>query len=158
MELQDLQREHTKDALKEKRISNIIINHWEKVKGDKLIAAEKDLDPVLLDPLLDNCFMLSASELAEAGKYKYIYIGKNILDAYGSRVTSPKDYHDVDPLSNKKKFKELMEKKVPIMEEGQFINKDGDVVKYRQCLVPLGSDGVTIETILGGMRFKVFHS
>jgi len=156
MEYQDLDRAHKQDPRKEKRITNIIIEHWEASKASHLIAAEKDLDPNVLDAILDNCFLISAGEFIISGKHKYTYIGKHILEAYGNRVTSPKDYHDVDPLSNKRKFKEVIDKKAPVTEEGQFTNKDGHIVKYRQCLVPLGSDGKTVETIFGGMRFKVF--
>ena len=156
MEYADLQRNHSVGSSHDKRITNIIINHWAEVKGEKAIAAEKDLDSNLLDDVLDNCFLIEATELVLSGKHKYIYIGKNILDAYGSRATSPKDYHDVDPLSNKIKFQEVINLKKPVMEDGQFINQDGNVVKYRQCLVPLGKDGINVDSIFGGMRFKIF--
>ena len=49
---------------------------------------------------------------------------------------------------------ELLKK--PVIDEGEFINRDGHVVKYRQCLIPLAKDSYTVDSIFGGMRFKVF--
>jgi hypothetical protein len=156
MENKDLHREHKGGPGNSNRITSIIIEHWEKVRGDKHIPSEQDLDPNVLEELLNNCFLLKATELAGAGKHNYVYIGKNILDAYGSNITAPKDYHDIDPLSHKDKFEEVLRTRKPVMDEGEFVNQNGHIVKYRQCLVPLGKDGRTIESIFGGMRFKVF--
>lgn len=156
MDHHDLQREHQTDEGSANRITTIIIDHWEKVRGDNAIPSQQDLDPNTLESLLDNCFLVKATSFAANGRHDYVYIGKNIVDAYGSNVTYPQDNSHIDPLSHKDKFEEVIRTKKPVLDEGEFINKDGHVVKYRQCLVPLGKDGRTIETIFGGMRFKVF--
>lgn len=156
MDNQDLHRKHKVDAGAANRITKIIIDHWNVVRGRKALPSEQDLDPNVLESLLDNCFLIKTAELTTAGKHNYVYIGKNIIDAYGSHVTYPKDSHHIDPLSHKDKFKEVIQTRKPVLEEGEFINQDGHLVKYRQCLVPLGRDGRTVESIFGGMRFKVF--
>ena len=156
MDSLDLHKVHKADAGAANRITTIIIKHWEQVRGTKNIPSEKDLDPNVLESLLDNCFLVRATGLTISGQHDYVYIGKNILDAYGSNVTYPKDHHHTDPLAHKDKFHEVMKTCKPIVDEGEFINKDGHLVKYRQCLVPLGKDGRTIDSIFGGMRFKVF--
>lgn len=156
MDREDLHREHKVDEGAANRITVRIIEHWESVRRNNKIPAEHDLDPNVLETLLDNCFLVKATELMNSGQHNYVYIGKNILDAYGSNVTYPKDYHDIDPLAHKDKFEEVIRTKAPVLDEGEFINKDGHLVKYRQCLVPLGKDGNTVESIFGGMRFKVF--
>ncbi len=157
MENQDLHREHKSELASEGRITNIILTHWYDIRKDKVLPSEKDIDPNILEPILDNCFLIKTKELRTLEQHRYIYIGKNILDAYGSRVTSPKDYDDIDPLSHKNKFEEVLKYCKPIIDEGEFINKDGLLVKYRQCIVPLGEDRNNIESIFGGMRFKVFN-
>lgn len=156
MEYCDLYREHVGVMGADRRITNVITKHWEDVRGNKLMPSEIDLDPEVLDGVLDNCFLIRTEELLQAGSHKYVYIGKNILEAYGSDETTPKDYHDVDPLSHKDKFEEVIKTLKPVVQEGEFINKDGKLVKFRQCLIPLAQDGRTIDSIFGGMRFKVF--
>ncbi len=157
MEDIDLHKQHKSDQGAERRISNIIIRHWSNARGNNMLPTEEALDPNILEPILDNCFLIKAKELRATGQHNYVYIGKNILDAYGSQYTTPKDYHDIDPLSHKDKIEEILRTMKPVTSEGEFVNKEGHVVKYRQCLVPLSKDGYTIESIFGGMRFKVFE-
>jgi len=156
MDKQDLHREHKTEQGSEKRITNVIFKHWDEARGTRAMPSEKDLDPDVLEPILDNCFLIKTTELKISGKHTYVYIGKNILDAYGSHETNPKDYHDVDPLSHKNKFEKVLESLKPVIEEGEFVNNDGYLVKYRQCLIPLGSDNNTVDSIFGGMRFRIF--
>ena len=156
MDTQDLHRVHNTVQGAEKRITNVILYHWKMARGMKNMPSQEDLDPTFLEPVLNNCFLIKATELKVSGKHNYVYIGKNILDAYGSHITAPKDYHDIDPLSHKDKFEEVLEHGKPVIDAGEFINKDGYLVKFRQCLVPLSFDGYTIDSIFGGMRFKTF--
>ena len=155
MEYQDLYREHKGSSTAENRITNILLRHWNDVRSNKLLPSEKDLDANILEEILDNCFLINITEFARLGTYKYIYIGNNILHAYASNTTVPHDYHDVNPLFNKNKFEEAISSKKPVIDEGDFTNKDGHLVKYRQCFLPLGKDGKTTESIFGGMRFKI---
>ena len=52
-------------------------------------------------------------------------------------------------------YSKIIETHTPLLEEGEFVNMHNDVVKYRQCLLPLG-DADVVDAIFGGMRFKVF--
>ena len=156
MNFDEITRKKHVNPASAKRITTIIIEHWNLVRGDNFIPSEQDLDADILESLLDNCFLIKATELRSSGHHDYVYIGQNIVSAYGSNVTHPKDSHDIDPLSHKNKFAEVIKTRTPVMDEGEFVNKDGHLVKYRQCLVPLGRDGRTVESIFGGMRFKVF--
>ena len=158
MDIKDLHQERQPSQVSENRITNIITTHWNQVRGKNPLASEKDLDINILSGVIDNCFLIRTKELLLNGQHKYTYIGKNILSAYGSDIITPHDYHDVDPLSHKNKFEEVIALGRPITEEGQFINKNGHMVKYRQCLMPLGVDGRTIDSIFGGMRFKIFDN
>jgi hypothetical protein len=135
------------------RITNIILDHWNEIRGLKKFPAEKDLDPALLERLLDNCFLIRTDGIFE-GKYNYKFLGKNIMNAYGSDITRPLN-DEAEPFSQRDKIKELLTYEHPIIDEGEFRNIKRDLIKYRQCLVPLSNDGVTIDSIFGGMRFII---
>lgn len=140
----------------EKRISNIIIKHWNEVRGDRPFPAEKELDPGVLETVLDNCYLVRARGIMEENTFEYVYIGKNIEAAYGDDSLTVNDhYTSTSPLTHKDKFKEVIETRKPVEDEGKFVNRNGDTVRYRQCMVPLGGDGLLIDTILCGMRYKV---
>ena len=138
----------------DKRITNIILDHWNEIRGLKKFPAEKDLDPALLEQLLDNRFLIKTEGIFE-GKYNYKFLGKNIMNAYGSDITrSMNDEHE-NPLSQRDKIKEMLVHQHPIIDEGEFRNINRDIIKYRQCLVPLSSDGINIDSVFGGMRFII---
>ena len=75
--------EPIEDDVKNQRITNIILNHWNDIKGFNAFPKESDLDISYLEPFLDNCFLINAEGINE-GKYNYKYIGKNVLNSYGS--------------------------------------------------------------------------
>lgn len=135
------------------RITNIILDHWNEIRGLKKFPAEKDLDPSLLERLLDHCFLVKTDGIFE-GKYNYKFLGKNIMNAYGSDLTRPLN-DEAEPFSQRDKIKELLTYEHPIIDEGEFRNINKDLIKYRQCLVPLSSDGINIDSIFGGMRFII---
>ncbi|MCE3233023.1 MAG: hypothetical protein K0R98_1280 [Rickettsiaceae bacterium] len=138
----------------DKRITNIILDHWNAIRGLKKYPAETDLDPALLEELLDNCFLIKTEGIFE-GKYNYKFLGKNIMNAYGSDLTRSLNDSAENPFSQRDKIKELITHEHPIIDEGEFHNINKDIIKYRQCLVPLSSDGINIDSVFGGMRFII---
>lgn len=137
------------------RITNILMKHWGNIRGTRVLPAESELDPAILEGILDNCFLIRAEGIME-GKYHYKYLGKNIMNAYGSDLTKRQGNEKENPLTYKKKIEQVLESKLPIIDEGEFVNIQGHIVKYRLCLVPLGT-GETVESVLGGMRFKIIE-
>ena len=140
---------------RKKRITEILMESWEDSKGMKTLPSDKDLNPDSLEDVLENCFIINIGH-ADDGKYNYKFVGDKILEAYGSDMTKRKDYEKGNPLSYKDKILRIQSTKSPLIDEGQFTNYCGNIVKYRQCLLPLSRDGVNVDTILGGMRFKIF--
>lgn len=142
-----------KKILKDKRITSIILSHWEELRGNRLFPSEDQLNADILESVLDNCYVVDAKEIENSEKYKYKYIGQNIIDAYASDLTS--NPNSDDPLSHRNKILTVIETKRPIIEEGKFVNKKGQLVKYRQCLIPLGKQDNMVESVLGGLRFLI---
>jgi hypothetical protein len=44
----------------------------------------------------------------------------------------------------------------PTIEDGQFINEKNQVVKFRSCLLPFGSDRDNITHIIAGLSWRAF--
>jgi len=142
-------------AADDQRITSVIMGHWEGIKKGKAMPSEHDLDPTVLEQILDSCYLVGAVGV-QSGKYDYKYIGKNVVSAYESEETQRIDYEKGNPLTQKNKIIECIENKRPISDEGEFVNTKGEIVRYRQCIVPLSNDGVNVDSILGGIRYKIF--
>lgn len=143
------------EPLEVKRITDIILNHWNDIKGVNSFPREADLDTTYLEPFLDNCFLIKA-EGVEDGTYNYKFLGKNVLHAYGSDLTRTIDINGSNPLTQKDKIIELLVHKRPIIDEGVFFNASEEAIRYHQCLVPLTIDGQNIESIFGGMSLEIY--
>ena len=147
-------RDSKDERLRSERITNIILDHWNDIKGLNQFPKEADLDTTYLEPLLDNCFLINVEGI-ENGKYHYKFIGKNVLNSYGSDITRLIDIGATSPLTQKDKIYDLIKSKRPVIDDGSFKNIHGNIVRYRQCLVPLSIEGYKIDSIFGGMRISI---
>lgn len=143
------------DYLDINRITNVILTHWNNIKGSNMYPRESDLDTTYLEPFLDNCFLIKADGL-EDGRYNYKFLGMNVLNVYGSDLTRTIDVNGSNPLTQKDKLIELLVYKRPIVDEGVFFNSNEEAIRYHQCLVPLTIGGENIESIFGGMSLDVY--
>lgn len=147
----------TETLFTERRITVRLIAYWEKLRKQNLMPSEADLDPDDLQDLWDYCFLIRVKDLDKTD-YNYTYLGKSILRAYlGDLVYDNNEHTIASPNANSlaASYAKVIETRSPVVEEGEFMNLHNDVVKFRQCLLPLGENG-NVDAIFGGMRFKVF--
>lgn len=130
--------------------------YWEKMRKLKSMPTEADIDPDDLQDLWDYCFLIHVKDL-DKPDYNYTYLGKAIQEAYQGALAGDEGADIASPNAGKLThcYNKVIETRSPLLEEGEFFNLHNDVVKYRQCLLPLG-EGEKVEAIFGGMRFKVF--
>lgn len=141
-----------------RRITDIIYSAWDEARGGKAFPTSKQMGNKELPLVWNNCFTIKVMDILTEPHYTYSYIGKNIVEAYGEDLTGIQLETLVSPDAKRllKQYNKLVEKGEPLVDEGDFVNTRGQTIKYRQCLVPLGDDGMVITDILGGMRYKIF--
>ena len=147
-------RKRAISSLPDARISRCILEHWNEIKGGNKFPAEKDLHVELLEDIFGSCFLLDVKGVDE-GRYHYKFLGENIVKAFGCKTTKKLDYNKNCPFSYKNNVADILKTGKPLTSSGEFKNVHGDLVKYRQCLVPMSNDGKNIISILGGMSYKV---
>ena len=140
----------------DRRITVRLIAYWEKMRGNSDMPSREDIVPGDINDLWDHCFIINIKDLRKSS-YDYAYLGAAIAEAYRSGGIDTSDETMVSQNASKlaSSFDRLIMNPRPLIEEGEFVGKDKGVVKYRQCLLPLGRNG-KVEAIFGGMRFKVF--
>lgn len=140
----------------ERRLTLRLLAHWEKAKNGRCFPAESDIDPDVLGDLWNYCFLIHVKDLDKTD-YNYTYMGSELQKAYQGDFAGS-ERADISNINARKLFGDyakVVNSAVPLHEEGEFVNQHNDVVKYRQCLLPLGDSG-TVDAIFGGMSFKVF--
>ncbi|MDB2414675.1 PAS domain-containing protein [Rickettsiales bacterium] len=140
------------------RITDIILDHWNELRDVRKFPSESELDLGHLSSIWDNCFLVQTRDVLTKENYNYTYLGKNIIDAYGRDLTNMSIMalasEQADHISFK--YEEVIRTGTFMYDEGEFLNAKKMKVKYRQVLVPLGDDNCHVQSILGGMRYKLF--
>ncbi len=142
-----------------RRITEKLLRYWLKTRGNKPYPKESDIDFEELSDIWDNCFLVQVFGKNSKPPYKYTYLGKDLIAAYGGDITSDEVSKTiVSPYTKRvqKKFEELLKSKKPVSDDAEYVDSKKLKIKYRQVLVPLGNEKGDIEYILGGMRWKPF--
>ena len=139
----------------ERRVPLRLLAYWEKLRRGRPMPSERDLVPEDISDLWDNCFLIPVQNIPPSS-YRYSYIGRNIMEVYGGApptndmtkaITPPAGVIDV--------CMTVLQNRKPLIESGEFTRHDNRVVKYRQCLLPLG-EGDEVRVIFGALHLKVF--
>lgn len=147
-------------TVEDRRITNKLLHYWENLKDDRAFPSIRKINPKSKEiaDIWNSCFIVEASNKSRKEDYSYKYIGMNIIKAYGKDLTGFKveDVATMEPGHLADVYEKVLATKRPYYDEGEIQAPGNRIIKYRQILLPLGNDGVNIDSILGGMSYKVF--
>lgn len=140
----------------ERRLTLQMLSYWERLRGTRPMPTESDINPEELSELWDDCFLIHESNMNQSD-YNFVYLGNNIrkavcgsLENSATSTTQNLNMRRLTP-----NIAKVLNNKTPVIEDGELINDLNQLVKYRQCLLPLG-DGDKVLAVFGGMRCKIF--
>ncbi len=139
-----------------KRAHETALNYWKALKKDRPFPREDEVDSQALASVWDSCFLVTLLERNNGAKgFHYEYVGKELLEAYGQDMTGlTADHDDAPQIASMLHAMERAGQGEPVLDESVFINRRHLEIRYRCCLLPLGSNG-RVEYILGCMRWKL---
>src|ERR1700761_8086466 len=122
-------------GLLERRITLRLLGYWERLRKDRDMPTEQDIDPEDIHDLWDSCFLIHVKDLEKSG-YNYTYLGQAIEEAYQGGLSSA-DPALVSPHASKLSvcYAQIAQTRKPVVDEGEFVNQRNETVKYRQCLL-----------------------
>lgn len=141
----------------ERRTSLILLQYWNELRGDRPFPHEDEIDPDRLAEVWGHCFLLQIRDIEEVKDYNYTYLGPKIVQAYNDGVLVPNgtmitpNANDLAALYN-----EVIETQDPLMDENEYTNPAGDLIKFRQSMMPLGTPDGKVLAIMGGAWYKPF--
>ena len=140
------------------RSHEILQDYWDKIRGDKLMPTEGEIDPDELGDIWPSCFLICIDDVTRRVGYRYSYMGDKLIEAYGDDISNPEVAErliSTGSLPIIKKFDEVILEQKPIIDESEFVNLKGLNIRYRTCILPLGQAG-KITHLLGCMRWKLY--
>lgn len=143
-----------------RRITEVLLRYWLELKQTSNLPQEKEIEPTKLKDVWDSCFLVKLTDAASYGGYRYVYLGANLLEAFGEDVTKD-DAEILVSLPSMRvtaKFDQAVSLRKPLVDEGEFINAKKMSIKYRQILLPMSDNKKPDELayLFGGMRWKAF--
>ena len=141
----------------ERRINLRLLAYWEKLRRGRLMPTVEEFNPADLPDLWDSCFIVHAAELSKPDG-QYAYVGPSISKAYGNGNFSGSSGNliTLNPHACAAHLLTVIDSGKPLLDEGEFTNASDQLVKYRQCLLPLGQDGKVL-AVCGGMHYKIVN-
>lgn len=139
------------------RLTDVLMNYWQGLGKTEGLPLESEIKPENLVRVWEDCFLV---QVKSDRHFKYDYMGKNLVDAFGDdlKKDDAEELVSADTHRVVEKFSEVVHKKRPFSDEGEFTDARGMLVKYRQLLLPFSdkkNEG-KVSYILGGMRWKAF--
>lgn len=138
------------------RLNELLLEYWQSLRKGRPMPLESDVSPADIAGLWPHCFLVHA----EKDTFRYDYLGTALVEAYGDDLTG----HEIcetllfpHPDSLFATFQNVKNSGEPALDEGEFTNHRGFVIKYRSVVLPLGHRSEAgVRFLFGGMRWKAY--
>ena len=131
-----------------------LYTYWVAKKGGRLAPARADIDPLEIAPLLPHVTLIDIERAPL--RFRYRLVGTEIVNNVGEDFTGR--YLDTllrlthrDVMAAE--LARVVESAEPAGNLWDYARHDGRHVRYERLVLPLSSDGVTIDMLLSGMVF-----
>jgi hypothetical protein len=141
----------------EQRLTSRLVSAWEKLKADNEMPEYTRLNKDVIADVIVNCCIVSVNG---QGKpiYKYEYVGDAVVQAYGKNPSGEYHHSSVRMPASALciRMDQVIIERKPLFDDGQFINENNKVVKYRGCLLPYKNPANEVSHILIGLSWRAF--
>lgn len=144
----------------EQRLIVRLGNYWEMLKKDNDMPAIEQFNPHVVGDLWPKCVRIQLDHRnPSATTYRYEYLGEEAIAMLGADLTGRTVDVRVREDNGLKivKFIEMVSQTQKMqVDENQFTNSRGQLVKYRCCFLPFGDVKRGITHILIGISQRAF--
>jgi hypothetical protein len=145
--------------MEEHRYHRRLRKYWDGLRGENPFPRENQINPDDLEDIWSSCFLISIDDVTRRVGYRYSYMGQELVAAYGDDLTFPDITQNLISTAKApmaEKFDEVVREGKPMIDESQFVNSKNVSIRYRSCILPLGTAEGTVTHILGCMRWKIY--
>jgi hypothetical protein len=131
-----------------------LLAYWLEKKGDRPAPIRTDIDPVEIKALLPHVGLVDIERLPL--RFRFRLAGTEIAKGYGLELTG----RYLDELDLNDHQHEILQEYIRAGESGEpscstleYTRKDGRHIRYERMVLPLSSDGKSIDMLVGGCVF-----
>ena len=124
-----------------------VYRYWLGKKGDRVAPGRADIRPEELVPLLPNLYLVDV----EGARFRLRLVGTEIVQEYGAEITGR--YLDEIDLDDRKaeilhEYLQATRDRAPQFRRWDYEKEDGRQLRYSRLILPLSSDGKTVDKLL----------
>lgn len=132
--------------------------YWQAKKGGRLAPARADIDPVDIPALMPHMMLVDIEPTTR--RFRFRLIGTAITNGLGRDLTGR--YLDELLLNETQRalfaeYRRVADTGQPACATWEYTREDGRHVRFERVVLPLSSDGTTINMMLSGIAFDVAH-
>lgn len=147
----------TAPAQTEQRLTFRLLSYWNRIRGDRAMPSLSDVNIREITELWYFSFTIDVRE----ADHRFHYFGSSLTDIFHEDYTgrSVQESMNEDIMVNNTIgfYDRAVQSREPVMEAASFYMEGGEV-RYRSIIVPLSSDGQTVDFLIGTTNYKIFES
>ncbi|AAZ68688.1 PAS domain-containing protein [Ehrlichia canis] len=149
------------EYVSEKRAIKILFSYWNQLRDNRMFPQIEEIEKEEIREIWPHCFIIEVKNDTEDQKYNCNYIGEKAIELYKSDIKVYAEAQNMTlffPQIIENLFDHLesvIENQEPIMDESETESADGNYIKIRQCLLPLGKNN-EVTHIIGVIGGKIY--
>ena len=149
------------EYIQEKRAIKILFAYWNQLRNNRAFPQIEEIEPEEIRDIWHNCFIIEVRNDTDNQKYNCIYIGERAMELYQSNIKVYAESQNIklffpQVIENLFDYLEsIIENQEPIIDESETESADGNYIKIRQCLLPIGKNN-EVTHIIGVIGGKIY--
>lgn len=140
----------------EQRMTFRLLSYWNRIRAGKPLPSLGDVNINEIAEMYHHTFTIEIGDNEE--EHRFSYFGPELASVFGQDYTGQylsDALNDVTVNNTIGFYDKVLNEKTPHSESSEFFN-DGHEVRYRSIILPLSSNGVDVDFLIGTTNYKVF--
>lgn len=140
----------------EQRMTFRLLSYWNRVRGSKSMPSLSDINIQEIPEVYHFTFTIALG--ADESEHSFQYFGPELASVFGQDYTGytlQEALNDVIVNNTIGFYDKVMAEGKPHSESSEFFS-EGREVRYRSIILPLSSNGETIDFLIGTTNYKIF--
>ena len=149
------------EYVSERRAIRILMTYWNELRNNKIFPQIQQIEPEEIAEIWPHCFIIEVKNDTDDQKYNCTYIGEKAAQLYKSDIKVYAESQNItlffpQIIENLFDYLEsVIENLEPIVDESETESANGNYIKIRQCLLPLGNNN-EVTHIIGVVGGKIY--
>ena len=140
----------------EQRMTFRLLSYWNRIRADRPLPSLSDVQIAELPEVYHYTFTIELGPSEE--DHRFTYFGPHLASTFGQDYTGSYLYEAMNDVTINNTigfYHKVVADRAPVSESSEFF-LDGKEIRYRSIILPLSSDGETIDFLFGTTNYKVF--